>query len=141
MSKCGDLFYYCDKCRKKYKTPERYTQHVTSAHNERDVSKLPRRKREKNKKKRTTTSATRGEGAKKEVARKKQKVVKSPPTVASTTVGGVTPECPICLEPRSNPGGVVIPCGHGSFCYACVAPLATCPICRAPAQSVNKLYV
>jgi len=44
------------------------------------------------------------------------------------------PSCPVCMEVYARVAPAIpttLPCGH-SVCIACVAPLETCPTCRAP---------
>ena len=45
--------------------------------------------------------------------------------------------CAICCE---QPQDVqLVPCGHNSFCYTCVADLQKCPLCRAAVVRVEAL--
>jgi hypothetical protein len=45
--------------------------------------------------------------------------------------------CAICFE---QPQDVqLLPCGHNSFCYTCVADLQRCPLCRAAVLRVEAL--
>lgn len=110
--KDDDLLFYCRHCSKKYKTAQGYMRHQQKKHGG-AVKKLPRRKRA---------------------------------TIAVKTKVANT-ECKICLDTLAQPAGVALPCGHGCFCFACIddpysaGTLPTCPMCRAPIQSVNKLYI
>ena len=47
--------------------------------------------------------------------------------------------CVICLDSEVN--SVLIPCGHVSSCMNCVHSLHSCPICRTPVQSFQKVYL
>ena len=45
--------------------------------------------------------------------------------------------CVICF---ANPVAVRLePCGHASFCVACVGGLRDCPLCRAPVRNMSRL--
>lgn len=117
----GELLFYCSSCTKKFKTAQGYTKHQQKQHGApaTQAKKLPRRKR---------------------ATPKKQALLPPPPRVADT-------ECKICLDALAQPAGVAIPCGHGGFCYECIniphaaGTLTTCPLCRSPIESVNKLYI
>lgn len=52
-------------------------------------------------------------------------------------------ECTICLDAIID--AAVVPCGHFSFCYGCIAAhrnseLATCPKCRGPITDIMRIY-
>lgn len=50
--------------------------------------------------------------------------------------------CFICEQDKA--GAVMVPCGHGGFCYACAVNIAsltdaTCPTCHVPLQMALKI--
>jgi len=48
-------------------------------------------------------------------------------------------ECKICFN-NINCSCAIVPCGHTGFCYACVEPLESCPMCRKKIITILKLF-
>lgn len=44
-------------------------------------------------------------------------------------------ECDICMESLANT--ILVPCGHGDFCWDCAQRVHSCPLCR---QSIRSRY-
>ena len=53
---------------------------------------------------------------------------------------GIDAECIVCMQNAC--GAVLIPCGHGDFCFECAQKVATrnaeCPICRTPIREALR---
>jgi hypothetical protein len=47
-------------------------------------------------------------------------------------------ECAICFK-KPKPGGLLAPCLHKEFCYACVKDITECPICRGVVSKVVEI--
>lgn len=52
-------------------------------------------------------------------------------------------DCSICMNAPAG-SGAVIPCGHSTFCYACLkewGPEKGCPMCRGRVQIIQELKI
>lgn len=52
-------------------------------------------------------------------------------------------ECSICMSAPAG-SGAVIPCGHSTFCYACLKEWGQdkgCPMCRGKAELIQELRI
>ena len=47
--------------------------------------------------------------------------------------------CASTLPPAAR--RCMVPCGHAFYCHACAKSLSSCAICRAPVDSVLKLFI
>lgn len=47
-------------------------------------------------------------------------------------------ECMICREAERT--SALVPCGHNIACHACASEQRICPICRAPVESVLRIF-
>jgi hypothetical protein len=48
-------------------------------------------------------------------------------------------ECNVCLINKK--AVAFIPCGHYSCCSTCSTRVNTCPVCREPIQSTQRIYI
>eukprot|EP00936_MAST-01D_sp_MAST-1D-sp1_P002358 g2358.t1 len=53
---------------------------------------------------------------------------------------GIDADCVVCMQNAC--GAVLLPCGHGDFCFECAQKVATrkaeCPICRTPIREALR---
>ena len=69
---------------------------------------------------------------------------------ATQTEDSVRAECAICWDNLTEARHALVPCGHTSFCEACIADLTAvtsggalpeCPLCRVPVARSVRLFL
>lgn len=129
----GALFYPCTVagCNKKYKTVAKFKEHVLLSHQQvvEHVPNLCKVFKDPNK-------AMKLEAARKE-AEHKERILEFEYKCRQNALANAE-SCSICFErPRDT---APMPCGHLFFCFQCIYPMKTCPICRADIASLSKIY-